>query len=635
MTTADKTNHSAVPGDELGIRAFPTQADAAYWVIVVVLLVVFTGGLVGESPVCMLPVAITMLVLPIRAVLSSPERELAAQDLKATERLQETGAYQRLQASIDDLGREIGVSRLIKLVISKEPNEARAFGSWRRHFILLGSEVARQLDLDLRHEAHREKARALLAHEIAHLHHRDVQHIGYTRELLRSCFVILPWWGLFLTGWLGFAFLSVDALLAFDAHDLVALDPALLSSVSPALDVLLDQKVEIAEKTQSVSFRLVMNFLVTALWPILFIGFVLWLFYWRRMIRLQEFYADNLTLEITNSEESLLKAFGRYPAWVRLAGSENSLGVHIRALARELSFSFEEQLFRLSSTVYEQWHFSRNRISRWFDLHPTYVERLRSLRDPIIVQNDWRGVAGSVAVLVLSLNVLLISPMATYHSLGNPIYLATIATFVMLSTWVLPFIVNKQPLLRQLVKVLAVVFVLRAIFVVVDRFAVILLAIAAPTVAVEFLNSLLLAIARYSRPITTPPVTDPLELMLQSIPIYLLLQLLLPLLTVAALLGSYYLLVSKLWPADLSHRLAEDPSGWHHRHWVAVSTLSVMAVTLFMVPVVELVSGPLAHLWAPGNLTLYGLGLGSFLFLLTYSFRQRRQIVSQSESNYA
>lgn len=632
MTGTNDTPYQAVPGDKHrpehkpkhrpDIRAFPTQADAAYWVIVVVLLAVFSGGLVGESPVYMVPTILTMLILPLRAVLSWPEKELAAQDLEATEQLKEAGVYQRLQATIDELASHIGARHAIKLVISKEPNEARAFGSWRRHFILIGPEVSLHLDQDLRSEAHRDKARALLTHEIAHLYHRDVQHIGYTRELLRSCFVILPWWGLFLIGWLGFAFLSVDALLAFDfdIQAVTALDPALVSAISPALELSPEQKIEIAEKVQSVSFGLIVNFLVNALWPILFIGFVLWLFYWRRMIRLQEFYADNLALAVTHSENNIVQAFGRYPAWVRSGSSEDQLDGRIKSVLRRLSFSFDEQLFRLSSAVYEQWDLSRNRVLRWLDLHPTFQERYLTLRDPAVVQQDWRGLAGSVTVLVLALNVLLISPMATYHSLGNPIYLATMAAFVLVSTWTLPFIVNRQPLMKKIIKVLAVVFALRALFVIADRIAIILLAIVAPTFAVDFLNSLVLAIARYSTPIDSLPVTDPLTLMWQSIPIYLFLQLLLPLVTISLLLGAYYLLVSKTVPDNAP---AGTHSGWHQRHWVFVCTLSIMAITLFMVPVVEFATGQPERLWALGSLLLYALGAGSFLFLLIYFWRQR------------
>lgn len=66
-----------------------------------------------------------------------------------------------------------------------------AVGSWRRHYLFVGQEIAQQLDNDLQTPGRQAVAESALLHEIAHFLHRDVQRVGYTRELLRSSFIVI------------------------------------------------------------------------------------------------------------------------------------------------------------------------------------------------------------------------------------------------------------------------------------------------------------------------------------------------------------------------------------------------------------------------------------------------------------
>jgi Zn-dependent protease with chaperone function len=592
----------------------PTQTEAAFWLICLVLLGTLFAGLVGGSPIRMLPIVLTILILPARAVLARPDKELQHQDEAATKQLLAEGVYERLQTAVNQLALLADFRRPILLLISRQPREVRATGSWRRHYILLGAEMARKLDNDLRHPDECDKARALLLHEIGHLLHRDVQRIGYTGELLRSCFVVLPWWMFFLIGWLGAAYLSADAILRFDISQVEGMDPALLSTLRPLVELSPDTRAEIMGKMETISFDLVLGFIVNAFWPILVISFVLWLFYWRRMVRAQEYYADQLASALTQNEQALLNAFGRYPGWFSPAVPDRNAWSRFAESRKRLLLSLEDQLFHFSSTGYQSLDVVRRRFVRWFALHPTYKERWTYLKDPAQIHKDWFGTAVAITALVITLNVLLITPLISYHLMRDITHFFTLAIFFLLSTWLLPFLVSGMPFKPYLVKMLWLIFGVRAVFVLLDRLFLILLAMIAPATTADFLNRLILAIARYSRPIDTPPVDDALAYTLTHIPLYVAYQIFIPLGSVILLLFLYYRL-SRLF--SLRFVAAEDGQGkWRQRHWFTVIGLSTAVTALILVPLADFLGGDFA--FNPDKIMLYLAGFVAGLALLIY-----------------
>ena len=442
------------PKSLINLRAFPGRTQATFYLIVIVFLGTVLAGLDSSSPVCLTPLVLAMLILPVRAILAKPGEELAHQDLAVTQKLQKSGTFQKIQATITSLAAAADYHEPIKLVISHKPLEMRAFGSWRRHYIWLGSDIAERIALDLDSPIHKDKARALLLHEIAHLINRDVQQIGYTGHLLRSCLFILPWWIALAVGLLSVVALAGRSFLSFDIAATSNLDPVLVQLLAPTMEFSPEQRAEMMAKTQTASLNLAFAFTINALLPIIFIAFVLWLFFWRRMVRWQEFQADYLVATVEQSHTGLLEAMQHYKIPPHSSSSSSLEG----------KYSFIPNLWH--NLVAQPFSFlasfpALNRLTRWFALHPTYEERVTSLKNPNLLLENWNSVAWPIAVFILSLDVMLATPLTFYHLGDYPIHFSTIAIFSLLATWMLPFIVLKKPFKYDLAKILVVVLGVR------------------------------------------------------------------------------------------------------------------------------------------------------------------------------
>ncbi|MBK7919065.1 MAG: hypothetical protein IPJ94_22945 [Chloroflexi bacterium] len=301
------------PEMELNLREFPNQTAVSFWIIVIVLLGVMVAGAIGPSPILMWPITLTILILPVRALLAWPDREIEKrQDRQATVVLTANGALPRLQTALTTLATTNGYHEPIKIIVGSATDKMNAVGSWGRHYLFIGQEIAQHLDSDLHTPQRQAVAEAALLHEIAHFLHRDVQRVGYTRELLRSSFIVILWWMFFLLGWLGFTSLAGQAFLDFDLSQAPNMDPMALELLTPIITLSSEQRAEIVEKAGTVSMSLVLNYVVSAFVPIIWMGFFLWLFFWRRMLRLQEHYADYFVNTITQRPLALRSAWLDY-----------------------------------------------------------------------------------------------------------------------------------------------------------------------------------------------------------------------------------------------------------------------------------------------------------------------------------
>ncbi len=575
----------------------PSQTTATFYLILLVFLGTLLSALIGPSPVCMTPVVLSLLVLPVRAVLATPRREMTLEDKAATEALKAQGLYQKVQETIDALAAEAGFGRPIRLLVSRRPHEARATGSWRRHYILLGSSILEQIAHDLDHPDHREKARALLLHEIGHHVHRDVQRIRYAGELLKSSATLLPWWTLFLVGWLSFALLMGEAFLGFDIHSVNTLTPEVRQMLAPLVDLSPAQRTQITNQIQNVSLGLLLGFLINAFLPIIVIGFVLWLFFWRRMVRLQEYYADGLVRSHGFPWEALAAAMGRYPDLLTPASpAPSSLGVWLQqTLIQPVRKAVQPLGF------FRRLPGEKSYLNRWFALHPTYRQRVLQMRDPQRLFEGWQSVAWSTAILVLALDVMLVNPLTSYHLAAFPVHMSTLGIFLMVSTWFLPFLASNRPFRRPLLFILLIIFAVRWIWLLINAGLLPVLALFVPSLATEILNLTIITGARSAVLPETLLVLDPLQESLALLPRLFALQTL-QLGGVVLLLGVYYKLqknVARRAPA----------TQWRPRHWLIVVGLSSVVGALFLTPLSDLISARTTELLAPSRIALYAVGL--------------------------
>lgn len=595
---------------KVDLRAYPDQTAVSFWIIVLVILGVMIAGALGPSPVLMWPTALTMLILPVRALLARPEKEIKKrQDLQATAVFTQNGVLERLQTTLTELATAVGYPHPIQLIIGAPNDPIYATGSWRRHYLIIGQETAQKLDADLQSSAREEIARAALLHEIAHFRHRDVQRVGYTRELLRSCFTIIPWWMLFLLGWLGFANLAVQAWLDLDLAQIENLDPLLVEMMEPLITLSPEQRAEIIEKTETISFGLLANYIINAFWTIIWMGFVLWLFFWRRMLRLQEHQADHFVQEIIQQPVALREALRTYEPQSLAAGNGSpKITTTIANIQQDISFWIKEHLSGFSEQAwYRQTDYALMRLRRWFAFHPTFDERMTFLRNPGRINDAWLGIALTTLALVLALEVLLITPLISYHTSSYVVHFATLAIFVLLSTWALPLMVQDKPVKNLLIKVLLLVFLVRLAWIGLNLGLILFLSVFAPEQALFVLNSIAFAGGRFAGAPESLPVDNPLLLILNIIPSYLGLQLL-SLQVVVMLLVVYHSLQRRA-------SAGEPATNWPRWHWKTVILLSIAATTLLLTPLSAVLQGSSGALLAPWGLLSYGVGISASVYL--------------------
>lgn len=592
---------------KVDLRAFPNQTAVSFWIIVLVMLGVMIAGAVGPSPILMWPTTLTMLILPVRALLAWPDRELKKrQDQVGTDLLTQDGTLLRLQDALDILANANGCPR-IKIIISGSHANLHAIGSWRRHYLFVGQEIARQLDNDLQNPEREAIARSALLHEIAHFFHRDVQRVGYTRELLGSSFWLILWWMVFLLGWLGFANLAGRAYLAFDINQVTGADPLMAELLAPIVTLSPETRAEMTEKVESINMGLVLNYIVQAFTPIIWMGFFLWLFFWRRMLRVQEHYADHFVLTVTDDPASLRAAWLDCTPTSLIA---SSLLPQWRVRVQKTWRSF---LFRVSDRLPEKLLVSLRVARQLFDYHPNYDERVVFILNPMAIYQSWNAVTVQILALVLALEIVSTTPLIGYH-LGSTyvIHFTTVAVFVMLAFWVLPLVIQQKAVKSDLVKSLSLVYGVRLGWITLTFAFLLFLASTMPEFTQGLLNAIVFSGSRFAGNPTSVPVDDPMAMALSIIPSYYGLQIL-SLLAAAVLLWVYIRLIRQAVEAGTA-------VNWHKYHRNLIIALSLAALSL-LTPLSDLIQGNFDNLLTPLRLLGYAVGLGSVLWLVIWDRR--------------
>ena len=601
---------------ELDLRAYPNQTAVFFWIIVLVLLGVMVVGAIGPSPLLMWPTTLTILILPVRALLAWPDQEIKKrQDRQATAVLTTNGALPRLQTTLTALATSNGYPEPIKIIIGSATDKMNAVGSWRRHYLFVGQEIAQQLDNDLQTPGRQAVAEAALLHEIAHFLHHDVQRVGYTRELLRSSFVVILWWMFFLLGWLGFSNQVGEAFLHFDFNQIPDMDPNTQELLAPIVTLSPEQRTEIVTKVQTLSFDLVLNYVFNAFTPIIWMGLFLWLFFWRRMLRLQEHYADYFVNKVLSQPEALRSAWLNYePQSLRLVDTKPKLPVKLQTMWQELLFQISEWPPLAIAPWYKRLRDGGNLLKRWFAYHPTFDDRSTLLLNPMGIYTSWQSLAISTLALVLALEVLLTTPIIGYH-VGSTyiIHFATLAIFILLSTWALPLLVQHEAVKLPLQKSLILIYGVRFAWIGMTFILLLVLSKVAPDYTLEILNAVVFAGARFSTNPTSLPVDDPLAMTLSIIPSYIGLQVLSLVAVILALFVYFH------WQRQaVETNLVVD---WRQRHWQLVFALSVSLATLVLTPLSDVLQGEFTSLLYPLRLLSYAIGLGCIGWLMIWGRR--------------
>jgi len=250
---------------KLNLFALPSQTAVLFALIVSVILAAVVSGAIGPSPLCVTPILAGIILLPLRAYLAWPDREIARYALRPADE-----SCAPLQAEIAALSERIGLHPPPRLLTTECSLSVYTFGSFRRRYVAMGIAAAHVLMADLAIPV--SASRALLLHELYHFRSGDVWQMGYARELLRTVTVFLSWSAVFFIGLILLMIVSLPGYLRADLSQVPGLDPDL----RPRLEFLthLDpvSHAQVGQKANQINLGLVASFILNSLLPMIVVS---------------------------------------------------------------------------------------------------------------------------------------------------------------------------------------------------------------------------------------------------------------------------------------------------------------------------------------------------------------------------
>ena len=462
--------------------ALPSQTTIFFGLIVVVLLGTLVIGSLDTSPIPIWPLTLVLVFLSFRAFLAASERHIIQHKL-----LSVGDKFYELEQTINSLAQkqQLSLPRLPKLLVTQEKTGLHTFGTVRHQYIAVSYEEAQRLQEYLHDPVKKDIAEAKLIHELYHFKTGDYWQMSYGQELLRLTFTIIGWAIIFLTGY-GFSLIVVGShILQFSPSELT--EP--FAEFDPELRDLIitmfpsdEEMAAVREKASEINLMLVLDFVYAAFLPFLFVGGILWLFFWPKFWRLRDLYADAGVAHTQGEISPLLANLGsvtmlsylrRYPGVIQ----------NIKASTPNAQ-----------SFVKKWWH----RILHPREYHYQSVLRIRCIADPWLVFGTWSDAAILLGTLTLLLDILLVSPLTLLQIGQWPMHFTTLVVFAVVSLNLIPVLVRGNSGWSYMLKTIAVVIGLRFIWLIITLGLLISLFVLAPDALNNILIGGVAATARFA-----------------------------------------------------------------------------------------------------------------------------------------
>lgn len=302
------------PAPKLRILALPSYTAILFGLIVVVTLGAALSSLLPDSQVWWPPFVFGLLLLPWRDFLHWPDREKRQhrlQPLPGTENEPLSTALARFSDQTNNSGPQILTSEYHDVI--------HAFGTFRRRFIGIGHALGSSLVqfIQTGSEDARRSASAILAHELAHFTNRDVQLVGFSRSLIKVTALVALFNAWVAVQLVVFMILvgpevvqpqfwrELGNLVPIPGIDLLPLHDSLRLQDPVAFD-------RIGDTANAISFTFYAFRLALSYLPFAFGAAVLYLFFWRKLLRVREFYADARVAEMFGNAEVVRDAMQMY-----------------------------------------------------------------------------------------------------------------------------------------------------------------------------------------------------------------------------------------------------------------------------------------------------------------------------------
>jgi Zn-dependent protease with chaperone function len=566
---------------KLSLFALPSQTTVLFALIVGVILIAVLSGAIGPSPFCVTPVLLGIVLLPLRAYLAWPEREIARYALHPAGE-----SYTSLQAEIAALSAQIGITTYPRLMITDRPIGVYTFGSFRRRYVGMGTASAQSLTTDLASPTTVPRARAFLLHELAHFKNGDIWQMGYSRELLRTVAVFLVWTATFSVGLILLMMISVPAYLNADLSQAPGLDPNLRSQLELLLHLDPASRAEIAQKASQINLGLIASFVLNSLCPMIVTGVLVWVFYWRKLLRVRELYADARAAQALGDMLVVQKALGYY-------------GVDYGRMELRLPVLRPSPTLPPASDT--PMAFGGETGAALLRLHPRLKERIEYLQDPGRIFGAWWHTALVVGILVLLLDVLLVSPFTSYYLSSFPIHFATLSAFIAIAVSLLPGVVQGRRLGGDIVCIVIAVIAIRVGWLAFNLGLAAALYIISPDVLTDVLEIMVRTVARSAAFPSGPVIQDAGAALVEAGVGQLIFQVVMGL----ALLVFLY--------ADV--RLKQRVLTWYACKrvivvcWIIIGWLAFVLGTLVLIPLTALIMSDPEALFNPISLSLMAVAV--------------------------
>lgn len=525
------------PEVPVNVFALPNQTTILFVLIMVVILVTVFWGSSISSPICIWPLALGLLALPLRAVLKRPEREIRCHDLSPAGE-----DFSILKQYIAARAKALALPRTPVLLVSPGGMPIYTFGSFRHWYIAMDQKTAQTMQTHLTDPDNTLVVEAQLVHELYHFKTGDHWQLGYTGELLRTNFTLMAWAAMFFLGFGLFLIVAIRSLLDLDIQAMISQMAAIpelgvtLSDIFPSPE----QVAAVQESAAQINLGLVINFALSITWPFVVVGFVIWIIYWPRLWRLRELYADAGMIYYQGRMMPALAVLTRLP----LSDLKDKIDTV------QGSWQVSKRLKRLhrgnnSRKAAGVFGFVASKFPG--EYHPSSFARLATLFDPGLVFHSWKESAVLIGGLVLLLEFLLMTPL-TLLQLGKwPMHFTTLATVCLIAfNFLIPTIARGKSARVDLLKMVGLIGGIRLLLILAILCLLVVMLIAVPDVLYEVLCYAVAGAAGYAGYSTAVCIDDLEGFVMEAATKNLAQAILMPILIVVMLMLIHFLITRTL-----------------------------------------------------------------------------------------
>jgi len=420
------------PPKKLNPLALPPYTAVFFALIALVILGAAFASFLPYSQIGWPLIVLPLTLLPLRDFLHGPDREKSSRHFRLS-----TPAEAPLQQAVNELSQQAGIHPP-QVLINEDGSSLYAFGTFRRHFISVGANMAEILAEELQDEdlQTQQTARALLAHEIAHFANGDMQRAALARSMLK-----MPLLTALVSIWAAIGFVSVLVQIGPEITSPGFWDAAAATTGIPGLSLAWMPETMraqnphlfdlLANPTKAGDYwRFAILYLANIFIPFLMSVPILYLFFWRKLMRVREYYADLRAASWLRDSQYVIQAMTLHRALTNVRPQPKSQGP-LRP-QRLLAFS---------------WSASAGMLA----YHPSPEDRKKALRSPLhLFGSPWR-LAFWTGVAVLLLEIILRSSLTLIYVAQPAPYLPLLTATAVFGVWLLPRILAGESF-RSLLK---------------------------------------------------------------------------------------------------------------------------------------------------------------------------------------